>query len=355
MARNTKQRQQLKRLWRNRSLLSLGLLCLIGVAAARTPIIFEQRSRYQQTQVKLQVFKQKLERKRVLELAQACFLVLERLQGVEYSLERLRVLTQKRELPQQLAQLRYDLPEQLQQKWKPTLESARKRKPILEQNLEQTLEQALEHMQALEQPLESGALLQGQSWNWVQVLEQKLKQMLRRSRSLSGWRVEETLKSDLDLEQALERLQELEQLLVQNLELHDRKHFRELEQLLVQDLERSQVLVQAQASLLKRRMSYEFITLGAAIFGVLLLLLLLQRHRTGLPLTGHLVLVLPEECVAELAALQQRLKQQQRPVWFVRCRMVQETLALMVGVYVQINLDNWGLPGQGNSRRIDDE
>ena len=75
----------------------------------------------------------------------------------------------------------------------------------------------------------------------------------------------------------------------------------------------------------------------------------------GSPLTKHLALVLPEECVAELAALQQRLRKQQRPGWFICFRLVQETLALMFGVYIQIDFDNWRLPGAGSSRRIDDE
>ena len=221
MAKDPTQRQKLKRLWLNRGLLSLGFLCLLGVAAIRVPVALEQQSRYRQTQAQLQSF----------------------------NLERSQEQSLMQELVQELARLR-----QLELEWS--------------RSLEQSLEWSL----------------------------------------------------NLSQERLMERSLELERVLT-----------------------------------LERRMTYEFIGLGATALGglVLLLLLMSQRDRTGVPLTGHLVLVLPEECVAELAALHQRLRKQRCPRWYVRFRMVQETLELMFGVYVQINLDNWGLPGQGN--RIDDE
>ena len=107
------------------------------------------------------------------------------------------------------------------------------------------------------------------------------------------------------------------------------------------------------------------ISVGIASFGglvlfsfgglVLLLLPLLQRDRTGRPLIGQLVLVLPEECVAELTALHQRLKKQQLPSWLIRFLLVQETLKLMWVIHIQIKFDNLWLPRQGNQVEEDND
>ena len=277
MTQDPSQRQKIKRLWRDRSLLSLGFLCLIGFATLRVPIILEQQTRYQQAQLQLQASKlTRLRQERMMD-------------SLQQELKQLWSLDQVREQLQE--QLRLGMLMQVQE-------------------LRISEENRIMHGYAREHGLEGLWLLaqeqeQEQVWMHMQVLEQKVVPVQL------VWRVA--------------------------LSLPEQK--------------------QVQVSILERRMSYEFIGLGATAFGglVLLLLLLLQRDRTGIPLTGHLVLVLPEECVAELAALLQRLKKQQHPGWFVRFRLVQETLALMVGVYVQINFDNWRLPGAGSSRRIDDE
>ena len=237
MAKDPTQRQKLQRLWCRRGLLSLGFLCLIGVAVVRVPIVRERQTHYQHAQVELQ--ERALEQEQALEQARA-------------------VLEQEQALEQARA----------------------------------ALEQEQERMQAMqeqEQAMQALALERAQA---VQALE---------------WALEQ--------ERALRE----------------------------------------QVSALERRVTYEFIGLGAVAFGglVLLLLLVLQRDRTGVPLTGHLVLVLPEECIADLAALHQRLQAQKRPRWFIRLRMVQEILELMFGIYIRINLDNLFLPGWGN--RIDDE
>ena len=249
MANDARRRQKLKRLWRRRGLLSLGFLCLIGVAAVRVPIAFERRFCYQEAQ----------------------------------------------------AQLDQDWP-QVQVPLKHPWLQVGELKLLLGHSLE-WLKVRLRLQEHVQERVQIHAVPFDESWSRQQTPQWQTP-LLEQARVL---RV------------------------------------------------RNRGLEQARVSRLRLRMIYEFVILGVAAFGglVLLLLLVLQRDRTGVPLTGHLVLVLPEECVAELAALHQRLRKQQRPRWYVRFRMVQETLELMFGVYIQVNLDNWGLPGQGN--RIDDE
>ena len=197
-------------------------------------------------------------------------------------------------------------------------------------------------MRVLELELELASLRQ---LKWV---EEELEQSLGvKAEPQSFSRSFERLRFREELQKQLQKQLQLRQQLREQLREREQRQKQELKQLLLP--------LQEQVSALGRRMTYEFIGLGVAAFGglVLLLLLVLQRDRTGVPLTGHLVLILPEECVAELAALHQRLRKQQHPRWYVRFRMVQEVLELMFGVYVQVNLDNWGLPGWSN--RIDDE
>ncbi len=76
------------------------------------------------------------------------------------------------------------------------------------------------------------------------------------------------------------------------------------------------------------------------------------QSQAKLPLSKHLRCVLPEDCVSVLAAIYQRLIVQY-PRWFVLFCMVQETLKLMWGIYIQIKLDNLWLPKKGN--QVEDE
>ena len=69
-------------------------------------------------------------------------------------------------------------------------------------------------------------------------------------------------------------------------------------------------------------------------------------------ITGKLAHLLPEECVAELEALHQRMKSQQRPLLFIQLRMLQEVVELLWAFYIHINLENLWLPGGYN--RIDE-
>ncbi|NEQ68751.1 MAG: hypothetical protein F6K21_25270 [Symploca sp. SIO2D2] len=97
----------------------------------------------------------------------------------------------------------------------------------------------------------------------------------------------------------------------------------------------------------KLNQAWLFLGLSVLSFITLLLLLLRQRNQTSLTLTGQLFL--PEECIADLEALHQRMKSQQRPLWFIQLRMLQEVVELLWAFYIHINLENLWLPGKNDS------
>ncbi|NEP13762.1 MAG: hypothetical protein F6K14_26885 [Symploca sp. SIO2C1] len=74
--------------------------------------------------------------------------------------------------------------------------------------------------------------------------------------------------------------------------------------------------------------------------------LLRLRNQVSLTLTGQLFF--PEECIAELEALHQRMKSQQRPLWFIRLKMLQEIVELLWAFHVHIKFENLWLPGKNN-------
>ncbi len=102
------------------------------------------------------------------------------------------------------------------------------------------------------------------------------------------------------------------------------------------------------------QIQFEILYLSIPIFLALVLILLLLKQQNPLSMsgTGQLIVVLPEECVAELTMLKQRMQAEQRPSWFIRLRLIQETLELLLAFSIRIRLDNLGLPSQ--EKRIDD-
>ncbi|NEP11754.1 MAG: hypothetical protein F6K14_16385 [Symploca sp. SIO2C1] len=87
-------------------------------------------------------------------------------------------------------------------------------------------------------------------------------------------------------------------------------------------------------------------------FTILLLLLLRQQNQVSLTLISQLIVVFPEEYVAELGALYQRMKFQQRPLWLIQLRILEEVVELLWAFYIHINFENFWLPGKNN--RIDE-
>ena len=62
---------------------------------------------------------------------------------------------------------------------------------------------------------------------------------------------------------------------------------------------------------------------------------------------SHLIAFLPEECVAELGVLRQRMKKQKVSVWHIRLRLSQEFLILLWVFYIQVQIENLKLPPAG--------
>ncbi|NER52634.1 MAG: hypothetical protein F6J92_39545 [Symploca sp. SIO1A3] len=136
-------------------------------------------------------------------------------------------------------------------------------------------------------------------------------------------------------------LQEQKQL---QLLLQEQKQLQELEQQL-QLLKLSYERLQFQ----KQKSNQAWLFLGLSVLGfiTLLLLLLRQQNQVSLTLTGQLFL--PEECIADLEALHQRMKSQQCPLWFIQLRMLQEIVELLWAFQIHIRIENFWLPGKSDS------
>ena len=131
---------------------------------------------------------------------------------------------------------------------------------------------------------------------------------------------------DTQLKLWLEQLQKLEQLLMKDLEPEQlQKHLQWQKQ--------KQVLEQWLLEVMRRQSHQKSLKLKK------------QRHYA---ITSKLVYILPEECIAELQTLHQRMKSQQRPLWFIRLRMLQEIVELLWAFHVHIKLENLWLPGKNN-------
>lgn len=73
-----------------------------------------------------------------------------------------------------------------------------------------------------------------------------------------------------------------------------------------------------------------------------------QHNQISLSLKSQLIYFLPEECVAELQALRQQLKFEQRSNWIICMIMLKNILELFWAFYVQIKIDNlWLLQHRG--------
>jgi hypothetical protein len=117
---------------------------------------------------------------------------------------------------------------------------------------------------------------------------------------------------------------------------------------------------QAPESLSLAEVQYQLIQ-ESLILGMLVLLFLVgswamiaQRNAISLSLTGQLILFLPEECTAELGALEHRLKaEKENSLWRIRLFLLWCFLELLWSFYVQINLENLTLPNFSQRREKD--
>ncbi len=98
----------------------------------------------------------------------------------------------------------------------------------------------------------------------------------------------------------------------------------------------------------KSNQAWQFLGLSVLGFTTLLLLLLRQENHVSLTLTNQLIVVFPEECVAELEVLHQRMKFQQHPLWLIQLRILQEVVELLWAFYIHINFENLWVPGKNS-------
>jgi len=146
-------------------------------------------------------------------------------------------------------------------------------------------------------------------------------------------------------EQWLEQRQLLESLLWEEYKLF---YKQEQEQRQLREQRRQGELEHLQE--LKQQLNQAWLLLGLFILSFMALLFLLLSHRQQVSLTGQFFL--PEEYIAELEALHQRMKSQQKPLWFIQLRMLQEVVELLWAFYIHIRIENLWLPGI--NKKIDD-
>ncbi|MBD2168653.1 hypothetical protein H6G04_30195 [Calothrix membranacea FACHB-236] len=108
---------------------------------------------------------------------------------------------------------------------------------------------------------------------------------------------------------------------------------------------------QAQA---RQALQQQSMLLGIPAFCCIFMLALLlgQRNKISLTLTGQLIIIFPEEWVAELEASHQLLKSQERSIWVIRKKMLKAVVQLL-WAYFQINVENLWLPKSKGRNKID--
>lgn len=94
------------------------------------------------------------------------------------------------------------------------------------------------------------------------------------------------------------------------------------------------------------------LSLSLLMFVALLFTLTRLQSSYSLSPTAQLVAFLPEDWVAELGALQRRMKKAKVLPWKIRLRLLEEFLTLLWVFYVQVRLENLGLPPR--DRKTDD-
>ena len=93
------------------------------------------------------------------------------------------------------------------------------------------------------------------------------------------------------------------------------------------------------------------VLLTTSLFVLMALIVVLSKLQLsyGLAPNSHLIAFLPEECAAELGALKRRMKKKNASVWHIRLRLLQEFLMLLWVFYIQVQMDNLGLPPSDRS------
>lgn len=104
----------------------------------------------------------------------------------------------------------------------------------------------------------------------------------------------------------------------------------------------------------RQNLDQELILLGSSSLASLVLLLLMLRYFQqfkGITFSSHLKCYFPDEIVAELAALRERLTKEKKLIWLIRFRLFYQIITLAWGIYIEMNIDNLTSPSR--DRRID--
>lgn len=323
-------KRRIRRLWRNRVLLSIGGVFALGLAGFQLHVAFQ--SRPQQPPWLLDLSRsleaisdedipdkeREILASEIQDVAQkrnllgTKFLVQMQMQ----ELERVHLLVLEQVLEQELERVQVswwseELRRSLELRLSP--EPAPAQVPLWSEEFERSLELSLSPEPAL-----------------VQI--RKLKQMLED---------EQVLENELALEinSLLVTVATAELMAKHELVLQQGD---ELENLLNEEFDRARAFVQSGALL-----SIAVVSLFA-----ISAVLLRSRGTYNLPRTAQLIAFLPEECVAEMGVVYRRMKKANASPSEIRLRLIEEFVTLLWVFYIQVKIENLRLPS--GDRSIDD-
>ncbi len=341
---------KIRNLWRDRLLMSVASLVVLGFSGQQLRTLLAHRA---------------IQPAWVLELSQAVRILAtdsKSSQEQEYAISELQRISQARDL--QITMLLPHLPwknlkQQVErvQNWKLHQELARAHARVLVLERVQALELAQKQRQSNQEKTRFLVIKRDRAL----ALERALALALARNKPLNQ-NLELELAQDLAL--VLDHNRDADKALIQGLEIKlvnntlfvfiiaaelEQTHGfilqqgNNLEDLLSSEPNRARVLIKS------------ILLLSSSLLILISLLVLLANYKSPLKLsrTAHLMAFLPEEAMAELCCLKQRLQQGKMSPWEIRKRLTHEFLILFFAYYIQVQLENLFLPS-GDHNHIDD-
>lgn len=339
-------KQKLQRLWRNRLLVSVGIVVVSGFSALQIQALLSSPAWTQEARIKVQKdLAQTQAQAQVLEAKVKSLThkvtnyevkVLEAQERVEFWNAKVKSLAEKA--------------------WDQAWETQKYQRKATEARRRES--QALELKAQAQKDLEIGvkgaknwikgagtwaarARTKAESWEGKaqgqQFWTESLKAKVQEAKALRA-------KSMKELDQARKELAQVRKALVlEDMELEQIIHRKNLAWVLTLK-EQTWAWSLARTLLL---LSILLITLTSLVF-----LLRRLRGSSHLSFNAQLVIFFPEECVAELGVLLQRMKKAKASPWEIRFRLLTEILTLLWVFYIQVKLENLWLPS--GDRKIDD-
>lgn len=322
-------KHQIRKLWRDRMLLSMGGLIVVGFSALQIQSMFKYRPAQPPW---------------VLELSHAVEILAKAQRSNEeltQAISKIQSISQERNL-----QLTAVLFEKLESDW--ALARARELTLDLDRELDLALGRALHRTLDLDRELDLA-------------LGRPLDQDLEVIRGVGQARpmaitVPQPITLNLRVEQARDlnlNLNLTSRLVAQLVQMSTRRASHHLfVPIIAAELEQTHGFTLQKGNTLENLLSNESnrarsliqsgVLLGASVLVLLGLLMTLTRLQDSgsIPRSAHLIAFLPEECVAELGYLQRRLEKANTPIWGIRRRLTHEVVFLLWVHYVQMQLDN---------------